>query len=108
MATSSLVWITPEQLGEELHVTPTNTKVVDAAGAANELVASLVASNANIDSARQRMAARQTAIDIYQAANAPGGEAVLSDMTIMPSRMGAALMTRAMGLLGPDVALEVG
>ena len=108
MATSSLVWITPEQLGEELNVAPTNSKVVDAAGASNELVASLVASNADTGSARQRMAARQTAIDIYQAANAPGGEAVLSDMTIMPSRMGAALMTRAMGLLGPDVALEAG
>jgi len=106
MATSS--WVTPEQLGEELHVPATAYKVVQAAGAANELVASLVGSNADPNSNRQKMAALLTAIDVYQAVTAPGGEAVLSDMTIMPSRTGAALATRTMGLLGPDVPLECG
>jgi hypothetical protein len=108
MATSPLDWVTAQQLSDTIRVPVDNFRVTQAVGAANELVASLVRENATLNSERQKQAALMGAVEIYQAVTAAGGEMVMSDMTIMPSRMGPALPTRLMGLLADDVPLECG
>ena len=99
--------VTPEELGEALHVSPTAEKVVLTCDAANGVIIAYL--DPAIDHANHpwdKAAALTLAIDIYQNFTASGGELVGVDGVVYPFRMGPAIYTRIAGLTAQCTPLE--
>ena len=99
--------VTPEELGNVLHVSSTAELVVLACDAANGVIVAYL--DPKVDHTNHpwdRSAALTLATDIYQNYTASGGEIVGVDGVVYPFRMGPALINRVMGLISQCAPLE--
>lgn len=95
--------VTAAELAKVIGLPATDSGVVSAAAAANEVVIPYLTTGPDIDHSthvKDREAALGVAVDIFQARTAAGGQQVGLDYQPMPFRMGAQLMSTVSGLLG--------
>lgn len=101
--------VTADELAAALAmpVPTTNSDVVAAASAADEWLAQFL--TAGVDHSQHgycRRAALEVSVNMYQSARAAGGQSVSVDGTPAPYVMGASLVRRVSGIIGPCRAVS--